>query len=82
MVYLPWRASVCGEYRTYAGASCRSDTGGWPFTGHAGVHVSVDRLSFDDDVLRDVRFTGRAAGSEPLHAFESVVLRAFLSVYF
>ena len=65
-----------------AGASYRFETGWLPFVKHTEVNLFVDWMSFDYDDFRDVRVTGGAAGSEPLYAFESLVLRAFLSVYF
>jgi hypothetical protein len=65
-----------------AGASYRFETGWLPFTKAAEANLFVDWMSFDYQDFRDVRVTGGAPGSEPLYSFESLVVRAFLSVYF
>lgn len=53
-----------------------------PFIERGSVNLFVDYMTFDYDDFRDVRVTGLAPGTEPLYSFDSLVLRAYLSLYF
>jgi opacity protein-like surface antigen len=65
-----------------AGATYSFNTPWLPFVERGSVNLFVDYMTFDYDDFRDVRVTGLAAGTEPLYSFDSLVLRAFVSLYF
>lgn len=65
-----------------AGATYAFNTPWLPFVERGSMNLFVDYMTFDYDDFRDVRVTGGAAGTEPLYSFDSLVLRAFVSLYF
>ncbi|MCP5180088.1 MAG: DUF3570 domain-containing protein [Pseudomonadales bacterium] len=65
-----------------AGASYRFDVRWLPFIKRSEINLFVDWMKFDYDDFRDVRVGGVTPGDEPLYGFESLVFRAFLSVWF
>ena len=65
-----------------AGATYSFETPWIPFVQRGSVNLFVDWMTFDYDDFRDARVTGLTPGSEPLYSFDSLVLRAFLSLYF
>jgi len=65
-----------------AGATYTLNTPWLPFVERGSLNLFVDYMTFDYDDFRDVRVTGGAAGTEPLYSFDSLVLRAFVSLYF
>jgi opacity protein-like surface antigen len=65
-----------------AGAIYAFNTPWLPFVERGSVNLFVDYMTFDYDDFRDVRVAGGAAGTEPLYSFDSLVLRAFVSLYF
>lgn len=65
-----------------AGATYAFNTPWLPFVERGSLNLFVDYMTFDYDDFRDVRVTGGAAGTEPLYSFDSLVLRAFVSLYF
>ncbi len=64
------------------GATYSFNTPWLPFVERGSVNLFVDYMTFDYDDFRDVRVTGLTPGTEPLYSFDSLVVRAFVSLYF
>ena len=52
------------------------------FLKRAEASLFVDYILFDYEDFRDARVTGVAPGSEPLYDFDSIVTRAYISVWY
>jgi len=64
------------------GATYSFNTPWLPLIERGSVNLFVDYMTFDYDDFRDVRVTGLTPGTEPLYSLDSLVVRAFVSLYF
>ena len=55
---------------------------GWGFLKRGELSLLVDYMMFDYDDFRDLRVTDTPAGEEPAYAFNSTVIRAFISFFY
>ena len=65
-----------------AGISYEFETHWLPGFKRGSVNLFVDYIDFQYDNFRDVTATGYAPGNEPLYGFDSVVTRAFVSLFY
>ncbi len=65
-----------------AGISYEFETHWLPGFKRGSVNLFVDYIDFQYDDFRDVTATGYAPGTEPLYGFDSVVTRAFVSLFY
>ena len=65
-----------------AGISYEFETHWLPGFKRGSVNLFVDYIDFQYDDFRDVTATGYAPGNEPLYGFDSVVTRAFVSLFY
>ncbi len=65
-----------------AGISYEFETNWLPGFKRGSVNLFVDYIDFQYDNFRDVTATGFAPGTEPLYSFDSVVTRAFVSLFY
>ena len=65
-----------------AGLSYEFKTGRLPLFDKGEANLFVDWIHFDYEDFRDVTVTDVAPGEEPFYAFDSLVIRAFVSLWF
>ena len=65
-----------------AGVTWYFEENGTGFIKRGTLNMNIDRIAFDYRDFRDLTVTGVAPGEEPLYAFNSTVLRLFLSIWF
>ncbi|HFD88193.1 MAG TPA: DUF3570 domain-containing protein, partial [Gammaproteobacteria bacterium] len=65
-----------------AGVTWYFEENGTGFIKRGTLNMNIDRIAFDYRDFRDLTVTGVAPGEEPLYAFDSTVLRVWLSIWF
>ncbi len=78
------RDKELASYTTHtvgAGVSYEFETGWLPLFDKGEANLFVDWIRFDYDDFRDVR-AAAAPGEEPFYAFDSLVIRAFISFWY